>query len=79
MDTRAAHDDLEALFLQHLSLIDRTAAFVARRRHMRVDRIRDFQSDVRLKIIEDDYAVLRKFQGRSRISTYLTTVIARFY
>jgi len=34
-------------------------------------------SVVWLKLVEDDYAVLRKFSGRSTLTTYLTTVISR--
>jgi RNA polymerase sigma factor for flagellar operon FliA len=37
----------------------------------------DFASHPKLKLIEDDYAILRKFQGRSSLRTYLTVVIER--
>jgi RNA polymerase sigma factor (sigma-70 family) len=37
----------------------------------------EFSSTVRVKLIDRDFAVLRKFQGRSNIATYLTTVIER--
>ena len=38
----------------------------------------DFASIVKLKLIEDDYAVIRKFGGRSSFRTYLTIVVQRF-
>ena len=37
----------------------------------------DFSGFVRLRLIEDDYAVLRKFQHRSSMWTYLAAVIER--
>jgi RNA polymerase sigma factor (sigma-70 family) len=32
---------------------------------------------VRVRLFEDDYALIRKFEGRSQFTTYLTTVILR--
>lgn len=37
----------------------------------------DFASVVKLKLIEDDYGVIRKFRGGSSFGTYLTSVIQR--
>lgn len=37
----------------------------------------DFSSYAMLRILEDDYAVLRRFAGRSTLRTYLTTVTCR--
>ncbi len=34
---------------------------------------------VHLKLVEHDYAILRKFEGRSSLSTFLTTVIGRLF
>ena len=67
----------EELFLANLGLVDRIVAFVCRRNHYRDDDAEDFAGHVRLKLIENDYAILRKFEGRSSFSTYLTTVIQR--
>lgn len=69
---------LEALFLENLAVIDRAAALAARRSGLAdADAEReDFISWVRLKIIENDYAVLQKFRGESSVSTYLNVVIA---
>ena len=36
----------------------------------------DFASWIRLKLIEDDYAIFRKFRGESSLLTYLSVVIA---
>jgi RNA polymerase sigma factor for flagellar operon FliA len=69
----------EQLFLQQLPLIDRLTAFVCSRNHLAAADVDDFASEVKLKLIEDDYAVLRKFEGRSTLKTYLTTVIQRLF
>ncbi|HEY6141708.1 MAG TPA: sigma-70 family RNA polymerase sigma factor [Thermoanaerobaculia bacterium] len=69
----------EQRFVQNLDLINRIVAFVCRRNHLDPAESDEFSSHVRLKLLEDDYAVLRKFEGRSSLSTYLTTVIQRLF
>jgi RNA polymerase sigma factor (sigma-70 family) len=69
----------EQVFVQNLGLINRIVAFVCRRNHLDPAESDEFSSHVRLKLLEDDYAVLRKFEGRSSLSTYLTTVIQRLF
>ncbi len=69
----------EELFLANLGLIGRITAFVCRRNHVGVDEAEEFAAHVRLKLIEADYAIFRKFEGRSSLPTYLTTVIHRLY
>lgn len=67
---------LEALFLEHLPRVERTIASLARRHGLRDAEAADLASWIKLRLIEDDYAVLRKFRGESAITTYLTVVIA---
>lgn len=69
----------ETTYLQHLESIERIAAFVARRGHLNADETGEFVQIVRVKLFEDDYAIIRKFEGRSTFSTYLTTVILRLF
>ena len=64
------------LFLAHLPHIDKVVTHLCRRYHFRAEECQDFRSHVHLKLIEDDYAVFRKFQGRSSLETYLTTVVS---
>jgi RNA polymerase sigma factor (sigma-70 family) len=71
--------DAEKLFLSHLSLIERITSFVCHRNRVTGADVEDFSSTVKLKLIEDDYAVIRKFEGRSQFTTYLTTVISRIF
>ena len=69
----------EMTYLQHLESIERIAAFVARRGHLNPDETGEFVQIVRVRLFEDDYGVIRKFEGRSSFSTYLTTVILRLF
>jgi RNA polymerase sigma factor (sigma-70 family) len=69
----------ETFFLDNLSLIERVAAFVCRKNGLMGADAEDFASAAKLKLIEDDYAVLRKFEHKCSLPTYLTIVIQRHY
>lgn len=66
-------------YLDNLDLIERVIRFVCRRRHLSDDEREEFASEVRLKLVEDDYAVLASFEGRSSLPTFLTTVVNRLF
>jgi len=61
----------------NLELVDRLARTTARRAGLAASEVDDFLSDVHLKLVENGYAVLRSFGGRSRLTTFLLTVIQR--
>jgi RNA polymerase sigma factor (sigma-70 family) len=67
------------LFLAQLGVIERVISFVSSRHHLPGSEADDFGSHVKLKLIEDDYAILRKFEGRSNLRTYLSVVIQRLF
>jgi RNA polymerase sigma factor for flagellar operon FliA len=69
----------EALFASQLDVIERVISFVSSRHHLPGAEADDFSSHVKLKLIEDNYAILGKFQGRSSLRTYLTVVIQRLF
>ncbi len=69
----------ETIYLQNLESIERIAAFVARRGHLNPDETGEFVQIVRVSLFENDYSIIRKFEGRSSFSTYLTTVILRLF
>ncbi|HET7433170.1 MAG TPA: sigma-70 family RNA polymerase sigma factor [Thermoanaerobaculia bacterium] len=69
----------EEQFLQNITTIERICAFVCRRNHLVGDEAADFTAEVKLKLVEGDYGIIRKFEGRSSFSTYLTTVIQRLF
>jgi RNA polymerase sigma factor (sigma-70 family) len=76
---REAPAEGQALLLAHLEVVERAITFVCRRHHLSSAEADDFASLVKLKLVEDDYSVLRKFQGRSSIRTYLAVVIQRLF
>jgi len=77
---RADHGgSAEELFLSNLDVIERVISFVSSRHHLPGIDADDFESHVKLKLIEDDYGILRKFEGRCNLRTYLTIVIQRLF
>ena len=67
--------DAEQVFQQHLTAIGQIAESICRRNGVNHHDAEDFAADIRLRLCEDDYAVIRKFQGKSSFTTYLTVVI----
>lgn len=59
-------------------MIDRLIGAACRHQSLKPEDIEDFSSWVRLKLVEDDYSILAKFEGRCALSTYLAIVIQRF-
>jgi RNA polymerase sigma factor (sigma-70 family) len=73
------HTQFEALLVEHLDWIDRVGASICRRGGFSDEDAADFASWTKLKLLENDYAVLRKFRGDSAIRTYLTVVVAMLF
>jgi RNA polymerase sigma factor for flagellar operon FliA len=71
--------DFEHLFVSELGTIERAVAFIARRHRLNTDETEELTSLVHTRLIDDDYAVLRKFERRSTLKTYLTVVIQRVF
>lgn len=71
--------DAEEVFLTNLCLIDKAIGYVCHRNHVNRDEEEEFGSYVKFKLIESNYAIIRKFEGRSAFSTYMTTVIQRMF
>jgi RNA polymerase sigma factor (sigma-70 family) len=71
--------DYQNFLVEHLDLIDRVVRSIARRHRLPPADAEELASVVRLRLIDRDYAVLRKFQGRSSLATYLTTVVGRIH
>jgi RNA polymerase sigma factor (sigma-70 family) len=67
--------DYQRLLLDHLDLVDQIVRTVGRRRHLSSTERDDFASFVNLRLVDENYAILRKFQNRSTLWTYLATVI----
>lgn len=71
------HQSAEELFLRHLDLIEKLLHIVAHRYALHGDEPDEFAAWVKLKMVEDGYAVLRKFRGEAKLRTFLTTVFVR--
>jgi RNA polymerase sigma factor (sigma-70 family) len=67
----------EDLLISHLHTINRIAAAGARRSRLRADEAEDFAAIVRLRLVQNDYAILRQYRQRSALATFLTVVINR--
>ena len=69
--------DGDDLYSTHADTIDAVIKAVCRRHRLTADRADDLTSLIHIKLLENDRAVLRQFQGRSSIRTYLVTVAER--
>jgi RNA polymerase sigma factor for flagellar operon FliA len=65
----------EQLFLAQLPLIKKVVAHTCRRCRLKKEDAEELLSEVVNKIMADDYAVLRKFEGKSPLKGYLATVV----
>jgi RNA polymerase sigma factor (sigma-70 family) len=68
---------VQQLFEAELGTLEHVLGYVQRRHHLPSSEAADFGSFVKLKLIENDYAVLRQFTGRSSLRTYLCVVVQR--
>jgi len=67
---------MEPLFLEHLATIRTTLRALARRHAMPRQDAEDFGSWATCRLIENNYAVFRKFRGRSSMARYLVVVLS---
>jgi len=63
--------------LENLPLVRQITTSICKRRGMAAEDIDDFIGEVQLRLVSDDYAVIRAFQGRSSFATYLASVVTR--
>jgi RNA polymerase sigma factor (sigma-70 family) len=76
---RSASVPPDQLFVSELPRIEAVIASVCRRHRCRAEEVEDFSGEVKLKLMADDYAVLRQFEGRASLKTFLTTVIQNYF
>lgn len=65
------------LFEANLAVIERAIEAVCAHASLRGADAEDFESAVKLQLLENDCAVLRKWERRSSLATYITIVIRR--
>lgn len=71
--------NLEALFLEHLGWINMVASLACTKHGLSGDEAEDFAAWMRMKMMEDNYAILRGFRGQSELKTYLAAVVVRHF
>ena len=69
----------ETSFLAALPVIDDVTGQVCRRHRLNSTESDEFRSDVRLHFIERNYEVLRRFEGRCALATYVNVVVQRVF
>ena len=70
-------DEYEDLFVTSLPLIERLSRFFCRESRLSPEDVEDFIASVRVHLLDNDYAVLRQFEGRCTLPTFLALVIQR--
>jgi RNA polymerase sigma factor (sigma-70 family) len=65
------------LLSEAIPLVDEIVRALRRRHRLSSEEAEELASATRLKLVEDDHAVLRKYTGRSSLRTYLVTVMTR--
>lgn len=73
-DAKSARQTL----LDNLPLIDQVTRSVCRRRGLSSDETEEVVAVIRLRLIEDDYAILRNYQARSSLATYIAVIVRRW-
>jgi len=74
-----AREQAESLFLENLGQIARIIAALCRRSGTWGDDADDFASWAKTRLLEDDYARIRKYRGESSLATYLSVVLAMLH
>jgi RNA polymerase sigma factor (sigma-70 family) len=72
-----SRDEAEKLFLDQLETIERAIRFACRNRSIPDDDAEDFASYVKLKLVENDYGVIRKHERHSNFAAFISIVIQR--
>ncbi len=79
MIRRTAPMTPESQFLANLPLIERLIEYTCRRAHCPAQEAEEFAAWAKLRFVSDDYGILRKFEGKSALSTYLSVVLQRLF
>ncbi len=71
--------DPERTFLDNLAVIDRVIGIISRRHSLSRAEAEEFASWAHARLIDGNYAAIRKFGGRSSLATYLSVVIGNLF
>ena len=67
------------LYSQHAEVIEAAITYARRGHRLGADAGDEFASWARLRLLDNDCAILRKFEGRSSMRTFLITVVQRLF
>lgn len=79
MDNLRTILNYERVVLDNLPLVDAIVRSIARRHRLSADEAKELAATVRLKLVDRNYEVLRRFKNESSLRTYLTTVVNRHF
>lgn len=65
------------ILMQNLSLIERLAHAIGRRRGLDSIEIEEFLGELKLRLVQNNYAIIREFRARSSFATYIAAVITQ--
>jgi len=69
--------DPGAVLVEHKAWIEKVARITCRKHSVLDEDAADFAGIAFVKLVEDDYAALRRFRGECDIKTYLATLVVR--
>ncbi len=72
------HDSQDPYVLHH-DVIERALAETCRQKRMLQEQAEEFMSAARIRLLDDDRAILRKYSGASSFRTYIAVVVSRLY
>jgi len=63
--------------MSNLDRVERAVSFACRRYRLDPDDAEEFAAIVRLRLVDNDYAILRKYEERSSFATFISVVVQR--
>jgi RNA polymerase sigma factor (sigma-70 family) len=69
--------EAQELLTANLAVVERAVAFAARRYRLDPADAEEFASVVKLRLVDNDYAIVRAYEERSSFSTYMSIVVQR--
>jgi len=74
---RGSDESPEELLTSQKKLLDQVIACIVRRHRLNDSDAEEFRSLVYMKLVDNDYAVLRQWKKQANLRTYLTSVVTR--
>jgi RNA polymerase sigma factor (sigma-70 family) len=72
-------EDPRDLLIAHLDFIRARVELIGRRHRLSRETVEELCSDLGVKLLDNDYEVLRRFRGEAKLTTYLAVVVDRFF